>query len=106
MLALVVYVFAILRIATINALTINSSSLILPSLGVSNVTRLGIPFDRICTGASYDAGISPESCADALLQINVTDQTERTYAERLGSGIAIADVNLPRRYISCRLRIK
>lgn len=107
---LIFYTIAIVITATftLNALTINSSSLLLPNrVGgggpTSNVTDLGIPFQRICRAPRFPGGISPESCADALLQIDPTDRVVRTYAVRLSGGGArgVADVSLPRRYISC-----
>ncbi len=101
---LISHTIALLSTATIavNALTINSSSLLLPNLDVANTTNLGIPFQHICVAAHYPGGISPESCADALLQIDATDRTERTYAVRLPGGGAWGgvDVSLPRGYIS------
>lgn len=91
-------------LTAVAALTINSSSLL--SLPMSNVTNLGIPFDRVCRGARFGSTISPESCADALLQIDASDRRERVYSERVGPGGGGPDVKLPRRYISCEFCAK
>ena len=107
-------------IAAIEALTITRPSLLLlpiannisdlsqlqqllqPNATTSpnNTTRLGA-FDRTCNGATYGFDLSLESCADALLRLDVHDTTPKTYG--IGRDIpGLHDVLLPRRYISCK----
>ncbi len=101
MFILITAILALLS-TVVNALTLNTSSLLLPPPPTQNTTRLTIPFDRLCTAPRYGGGISAESCADALLQVDATDRRERVFAEREregGRGVGV-DVGLPRRWIS------
>lgn len=102
MLVHVAHILVLSMITTINGLTIDTSSLILPNVTAPNITNLGAPFERTCNGRRYGWDLQRESCADAIAQIDFHDQTEQTYARRSTDGSGTADVNLPRRYISCK----
>lgn len=84
------------RIMVVGAITLNTSSLILPNLTLADSRGLSAPFDRQCSGPTY-GGDPVESCADALLQIRASDTTVRSYGIR---GYGQFDIDLPKRYIS------
>ncbi len=97
MLSLLSLILLYLQNISVTAITLNSSSLILPKLTSAALPALGAPFERQCNGTLYGHNIPLESCADALLQINASDTTVRSYGLR---GTGRFDVDLPRRYIS------
>ena len=72
------------------------------AISSNNITSLGA-FDRTCNGATYGFDLSLESCADALLRLDVHDTSSKTYG--IGRDTpGLHDVALPRRYISCKSR--
>ena len=92
---------AFLQVASVAAITLNSTFLILPDVGPSNPKNLSTPFDWRCNGADYGYDLSLESCADALSQIDSSDRAMETYGLRNPDGTGHADVNWPQRFISC-----
>ncbi|MCJ1458206.1 hypothetical protein MMC28_008577 [Mycoblastus sanguinarius] len=91
---------AFLQVASVAAITLNSTFLILPDVGPSNPKNLSTPFDWRCNGADYGYDLSLESCADALSQIDSSDRAMETYGLRNPDGTGHADVNWPQRFIS------
>lgn len=87
----------------IDALSFNRPSLIFPQTNVTNSTsHLSLGFSRSCNGVVFGYDLSPESCANALLQIDSADRRLVSY-HRWATTPGQANIYLPKRIISGEL---